>query len=91
MSTAAGRRGEPARRRREAPPRDDSRVGKPEVEQVAVDEETIPEIGDGVEKSEKGLLDGWGCRSEMRVGDDDESAAKHGAKDDPLQLPPQPV
>ena len=86
-------RGQPSQRRRDvkAAAGNDSRIGKPEVEQVAVDEETIPEVGDGVEKGEKPLLDGWGGRPEVRVGDDDQSAAEHGAKDDPLHSPPQPV
>ena len=65
----------------EPAPGNHPRVGEPEVEQVAVDEEAIPEVGDGVEKGEEGFLDGWGGRSEVRVGDDDQRVAEHGAKD----------
>ncbi len=39
-----------------------------------------PSVGDGVEKREKRVLDGRRGRSEMGVGDDDESVAQHGAK-----------
>ena len=50
-----------------------------------------PRSGTGVEKREEAVLDRRRSRAEMGVGDDDEGAAEHGAKDGPLASPPQPV
>ena len=50
-----------------------------------------PELGHGVEEIEKASSTDGGVDSEMGVGDDDESTAQHGAKDDPLNSRPQPV
>ena len=77
---------QPGERRRDAEPasRNDPRVGEPEVEEIAVDQETVAQGGDGVEKGEERFLDGRGRHSEMGVGDDDQCMAEHGAKDGPL-------
>ena len=75
------------RRHVEPAPGDDPAVGEPEVEQVAVDEEAVPQLGDSVEKREERLLDrGW-RHAQVGVGDDDQSVAQHGAKDNVTPLP----
>ncbi len=65
----------------EAAPRDDPRVRDPEVEQIAVDEQAVAEGRHCIEKLEQPLLDTRRCYSEVGIGHDHESAAKHGAKD----------
>jgi hypothetical protein len=67
----------------EPAPRDHPGVGKPEIEQVTVDEETVAQMGHGVEKLEECLLDRGRRHSKVGIGDDDEGLAKHGAKDGP--------
>ena len=74
---------EPGQRRRdmEATPRDHSRVGEPEVKQIAVDEQAIAQRRHGIEELEKCLLYSGRCHSEVGIGHDHEGAAEHGAKD----------
>lgn len=55
-------------------------VGKPEVEQIAVDEQAVAQRGAGAEKIDQRLLGGRGRYSEMGIGNDDERVAQHGAK-----------
>jgi len=67
------------RHRGEVAPRDHGAVLEPEVEQVAVDEEGLAQVGNGLEETvERGLDCGWDL-SQMGVGDD-EHAGGHGPK-----------
>jgi acyl-CoA thioester hydrolase len=59
----------------------DPRVGKPEVEEIAIDEQAIAEIGNRIEELEQCLLGSRRRDAEMGIGHDDEGAAEHGAKD----------
>ena len=61
-------------------------VGKPEVEQIAVDEEAVPQRRHRFEELQQRLLDRRRRHAEMGVGHDDERMAQHGAKDG--SLPP---
>ena len=83
---------EPGQRGRhvEAAARDDPAVGEPEVEQVAVDEQAIAQVGDRLEKRQQRLLDRGRRSAEVGVGHDDERMAQHGAKDGPLRPAWQP-
>ncbi len=62
------------------PPGDDPPVGEPEIEEVPVDEATIPEGGDGIEKREEGALDLGRGRAEVCVRDNDQLVTKHEPK-----------
>jgi len=65
----------------ESAPGDDSRIGEPEIEQVAIDQQAVAKLGDRVEELEQCLLGpGW-RHSQVGVGHDDEGTAEHGAKD----------
>ncbi len=71
----------------EPPPGNHPGIGKPEVEQVAVDEQAIAQRRDCIEKLEQRLLRPGGRHAKVGIGHDDEGAAKHGAKDGvPLQM-----
>jgi hypothetical protein len=65
----------------EAPAGYDPGVGKPEVEEVAVDEKTIAQARDGFEEVEERLLDSRRCGPEVGIGDDHKRIPQHGAKD----------
>src|SRR5207244_956809 len=74
-----------SRDRAEMAPRDHRPILEPEVEQVAVDEQRLAQVGDGFEELvERGLDGGWDL-SQMGVGDD-EHAGWHGPK---LEAAPQ--
>ena len=65
----------------EAPAGDDTGVGKPEIEEIAVDEKTIPQARDGIEEIEKRLLDLRRRGPEVGIGDHHKRIPQHGAKD----------
>jgi len=84
---------EPGQGRRDvkpAPP-DHPGVGEPEIEQVAVDEKAVPQVGDRFQERQERLLDGGRRHAEMGIGDDDQRMAQHGAKDEPLRPAWQPA
>src|SRR3989441_2624518 len=58
--------------------RDHRAVFEPEIEQVAVDEERVAEIGHRVEESVKRDGDRWRDLAEMSVGDDDHTRGGEG-------------
>src|SRR2546425_4547304 len=58
--------------------RDHRAVFEPEIEQVAVDEERVAEIGHRVEESVKRDGDRWRDLAEMSVGDDDHTRGGGG-------------
>ena len=53
-------------------------VGKPEVEEVADDQQTVAEGGGRLEELEQRTLTASGRRPEMGVADDNQPVAKHG-------------
>jgi hypothetical protein len=83
---------EPAQRRRNMKPApgDHPGVGEPEIEQVAVDEKAIAQLGHSVEKVEEGFFDRGRRHSKVGIGDDNEGVAEHGAKDGPTLSSWQP-
>src|SRR2546422_11153345 len=62
----------------EVPARDHRAVFEPEIEQVAVDEERVAEIGHRVEESVERDGDRWRDLAEMSVGDDDHTRGGGG-------------
>ena len=67
------------------------RVGEPELEQVAVDEQRVTQRGDGVEELEQSGFDRrWGV-AEVGVGDDDEGLSQHGRKHAEVEMSGQPA
>src|SRR5213082_1586596 len=68
------------RRASEMPPRDHRAVLEPEVEQVAVDEERVAQIGHGVEEGVKTGLDCGRDLSQVSVGDHEHARGWHGPK-----------
>jgi len=77
---AAGPQGLQLRDRAEVAARDYRAVLEPEIEQVAVDEERVPEIRHRVEETVKHGRDRGRDLAEMRVGDDDHAGGweRHG-------------
>ena len=77
---ATGPQGMQLRDRAEVTARDDRAVLEPEVEQVAVDEERVPEIRHGLEETVKRGCDRGRDLAEMCVGDDDHAGSRewHG-------------
>ena len=71
----------------EAPAGDHTGIGKPEIEEIAIDEKTIAQARDGIEEIEQRLLDSRRCGPEVGIGDDHKRIPQHGAKDG---LPFQP-
>ena len=67
-----------------------TRVGKPEVEKVPVDEQAVAQRGDGFEKLKQRLLGRRWSHAEVGIRDDDKGMAQHGAKDGPAPPWPQP-
>ena len=65
----------------ESPTRDHSRVGKPEVEQVAVDEKAIAEVRHCLEELQEGRFDSWRGHPQVGIRDYNKAVAEHGAKD----------
>jgi hypothetical protein len=59
----------------------DSGIGEPEVEQIAVDEQAIAQSRHCVEKLEQCLLSLRWSGAEVSIRNDHERAAEHGAKD----------
>jgi acyl-CoA thioester hydrolase len=58
----------------------DARIGKPEIEEVAVDQETIAELRYGLQKCQEGRLDCGRGHAEVGVRYNNEGLAEHGAK-----------
>lgn len=65
----------------ESSPRNHPRVGKPEVEQVAIDEQAVAQRRHLIQEFEKCLFDSGRRHSEVGIGHYHEGAAEHGAKD----------
>ena len=66
------------------------RVGEPELEQVAVDQQRVAQRGDGVQELEqRGFHRGRGV-AEVGVGDDDEGVSQHGRKHAEVEMSGQP-
>jgi hypothetical protein len=59
----------------------DSGIGEPEIEEIAIDQQAISEIGHRLQEFEQCLLGTWRRHSEVGVGHDHEGMAEHGAKD----------
>jgi hypothetical protein len=66
-----------------APPGNHLGIGKPEVEEVAVDQQAVAQGGHGVEELEQRLPNGRWRHSKVGIGDDNKGVAQHGAKDGP--------
>ena len=62
-------------------PGDYPAVGEPEIEQVTIDQETVTQRWDRLEKLEQRCLDIGRCSPQVSVRDNDESSTQHGAKD----------
>jgi len=75
---AAGPQGVELRDRAEVTARDHRAVLEPEVEQIAVDEERVPEIRHRIEEAMKHGRDRGRDLAEMRVGDDDHAGGGEG-------------
>jgi hypothetical protein len=55
-------------------------IGEPELEEIAGDDEAVPQGGDGIEKGEEGLFRLRGAAAEVRIPDQHETLADHRAK-----------
>src|SRR5213596_1890922 len=64
----------------EMPPRDHRAVLEPEIEQVAVDEERVAQLGHGIEEGVEAGLERRRDLSQMSVGDDEHARGGHGGK-----------
>ncbi len=60
--------------------RDHPVVGKPEVVEIAGDQEGISQVGDAIEEGEECVLVGTGGDAEVGVRDNNQLFANHGAK-----------
>jgi hypothetical protein len=65
----------------EATSRNHPGVGKPEIEEVAIDEQAVAQLRHRGEKLEESLFYHRRRHSKVGIGDDDEGVAQHGAKD----------
>jgi hypothetical protein len=72
---------------------DDSGIGEPEVEEIAVDQQAIAQRRHCVEELEKCFLGSRRRHSKVGVGHDHEGVAEHGAKDglSPSAVQPEPA
>lgn len=66
------------------------RIGEPELEKVAVDEQRVAQRGDGVEELEQRGFDRRRGVAEVGVGDDDEGLSQHGRKHAEVEMRGQP-
>lgn len=55
-------------------------IGEPEIEQVAVDEQTVTQIRDHIKKRGQRFFDGRGDRPQVGVAENDQLVAEHGSK-----------